>query len=315
MLVESSPKLETSTTSSREERSYVRKFFSFPMAMAALLVVVTVFTARGRLSDPDLWWHLKTGELISQTHTIPRADVFSFTAAGHPWTAQEWLSELTIYGAYHLGGNSGLMMWLFLFASAIVLGGYLLCTLYSGNVKLGFLGGLITWLFATVGLAIRPHMLGFLLLLCELLILELGRKRSARWFYLLPPLFAVWINTHSSFIFGFVVLAVVLACAFLQFEWGLVVSQRWPKKNIRALVIAAGLSGVALFVNPIGPHLVWYPLEVMFTQPLNLGFISEWQQPDFGSLQGASFLTAAGLILVLALVRCAKFRTPRTPAL
>jgi hypothetical protein len=275
--------------------------------MAALLVVVTACTVRGRLSDPDLWWHLKTGELIWRTHSIPHFDPFSFTAAGHPWMAQEWLSEVAIYGAYRVAGYSGLMAWLFVLASAVVLGGYLLCTLYSGNVKVGFLGAMITWIFATVGLQIRPHMLGFLILLCELLVLELGRYRDSRWFYALPPLFALWINVHGSFIFGFVILAVVLASAFLDVEWGLVVAQPWPRTSRKTLALASALAVPALFLNPVGPKLIWYPIDfMMFNQPLNLRSIFEWQEPDFGSVRGALLLVIAGLVVVVALIRSAK---------
>ena len=31
----------------------------------------------------DFWWHLKMGELIVTTGTIPRTDPFSFTAASY----------------------------------------------------------------------------------------------------------------------------------------------------------------------------------------------------------------------------------------
>lgn len=291
-----------------KRRNRFHTIFSFPGAMAALLLVVTVASVRGRLNDPDMWWHLKAGERILQTHSVPRVDTFSYTAAGRPWIAQEWLSEVTIYSAYRLGGYSGLMIWLLVLSAALVLGGYLLCSLYSGNVKIGFLGGIATWLFATVGLAIRPHMLGFALLICELLILHLGRHKNLRWFFALPLLFALWINLHGSFIFGLVVLGVVLACALADFELGLVTARRWPRAATKALVLAAGLSLVALFANPIGPKLVWYPLEVMFRQPLNLGFIAEWQQPDFNSSRGIILLSGAGLVILVVLLRSARIR-------
>lgn len=306
VLLEASAQPKIETPSYHQPQGALRSFFSMPVAFAALLVVVTIFTARGRFSDPDMWWHLKAGELIWNSHSIPRVDVFSFSAAGHPWTAQEWLSEVTIYGAYHLAGYTGLMLWLCILASAIVLAGYTLSALYSGNVKIGFLGGLVTWLFATVGLAVRPHLIGYLLLLCELLILVLGKKRNARWFYALPPVFALWINFHSSFVFGFVVLAVVLGCSFMQLEWGLVVARRWTRSERKTLTIAAGLSALALLLNPIGPRLIWYPFDVMFNQPLNLGVVNEWQQTNFSDSHGLGLLGVAGLIIAVALIRCAK---------
>src|SRR4051812_49049230 len=91
-------------------RGPLRRVFSFPVVLGSLLILLTLLTVRGRFSDPDMWWHLKAGEIIWNTHSIPRVDVFSYTAAGHPWTAQEWLSEVTIFGAYRLGGYAGLML-------------------------------------------------------------------------------------------------------------------------------------------------------------------------------------------------------------
>jgi len=275
--------------------------------MAALLVVVTVAT-RGRLSDPDMWWHLKAGERIVQTGTVPHSDEFSYTAAGRTWIAQEWLAEVSIYGAYRAGGYSGLMGWLLIASTVLVLSGFLLCTLYSGNVKIGFLGGLVIWVFSTVGLAVRPHMLGFLLFDCELLILQMGKEKNARWFYALPPLFALWINLHSSFIFGLAVLAVMIGCSFAEFTFGAVTAQRWPWRTTKTLLWCTGVSILALLVNPIGAKLLWYPVEVMLHQPLNLGFIAEWQQPDFGSVRGVILLGGAAVIILVLLLRSVRIR-------
>jgi hypothetical protein len=72
-----------------------------------------------------------------------------------------------------------------------------------------------------IGLAIRPQVLGYLLLTCELLIVHLARKRDPRWFLLLPPLFCVWANCHGSFFAGLVVLAVILFCSWFDWRAGL----------------------------------------------------------------------------------------------
>ncbi len=277
--------------------------FSFPAALAALLVLVTLLTVRGRFNDPDLWWHLKTGEIIWNTRSIPSVDLFSFTAYGHPWTAQEWLSETTIYAAWKLAGYSGLMLWLWTVSGLFILAAYLLCCLYSRNPKVAFLGGLVAWMFSTIGLSIRPHLLGYLLLVCELLILYLGRHRNKRWFFALPPLFAIWINLHSSFFFGLVVLGVVFFCSFCEFRLGLLAAHRWNGQARRTLAIALGLSVAALFINPIGPKLILYPLDVMLNQPLNLQSVAEWQPPSFDSARGFGLLLIAALVLLIPMLR------------
>jgi len=127
--------------------SLARAVCSFPAMLSLALAVLTVLTVSHRFNDPDLWWHLKTCEIIWNTHSIPQTDLFSFTTNHHAWTDHEWLSQVTLYGAWKLAGYSGLMLWLCVLASLIFIGQYALCSLYSGNVKVALLGGLIAWLF------------------------------------------------------------------------------------------------------------------------------------------------------------------------
>jgi hypothetical protein len=281
----------------------MRAIFSFPVVLGALLVLLTMFTIRSRFSDPDTWWHLKMGELIWNTHSIPSVDLFSFTAYGHPLVAQEWLSELMLYGVWRAGGYTGLMLWFCIVTSLLIIAAYVLCTLYSGNCKVAFLGGVTVWLFSTIGLAIRPHLIGYLLLICELIVLHLGRRRSVRWLWALPPLFALWVNFHSSFFFGLVVLGVVLSLSFVEFESGLLASERWPREERRMLAIASGLSVAALLLNPIGPKLLWYPLDTMFSQNVGRALVQEWQPLEFSDFRWIAQVGLAGAIILVPLIR------------
>lgn len=296
---------EVAARPSAESRvsAWSRAVFSFPVMLAALFAVLTVLTARARFNDPDVWWHLKVGEIIWNTHAIPTVDLFSFTTNNHAWTAHEWLAELSIYGAWQAGGYSGMMFWLCLLTSGIVITSYALCSLYSANAKVAFLGGLITWGFATVGLAIRPHIIGYLLLAGTLLLVHLGRSKDRRWFLLLPPVFAVWVNCHGSFFFGLMLLAVFLVCSFLSIRAGSLVSIPWEKARRNMLALAIVLSIAALFVNPAGLQQVIYPLDVMLQQTTNLGAVEEWQPMSFDNGRDLAFLTVTGVIFLLVLVR------------
>jgi hypothetical protein len=280
-----------------------RRIFSFPVMLAGMLVVLAVLTVRDRFNDPDMWWHLKTGEIIWNTHVIPRVDLFSYTTNHHAWTAHEWLSQLTIYGAYHFGGYTGLMLWLCVFASAFLVAQYALCSLYSGNAKVAFVGGLMAWVFSTMGLSIRPQLIGYLLLTIELLIVHLARTRNPRWFWCLPPLFAIWVNCHGSFIFGLAVLGVFLLCSFLDVRMGLIASYRWSYRQRNMLVVAFALSIAALFANPVGPKLVFYPLDLVLHQHANLASISEWQPTDLADPRGIAVLAIPAGMLLFALAR------------
>ena len=122
---------------------------------------------------------------LDDSHSIPTTDIFSYTTQHQAYVPHEWLSQLLIYGAYKLGGYSGMMLWLCCFTSALLIVGYILCSLYARNPKIGLLGALTIWIFSSVGLAIRPHMIGYLLLTIELLLIHLGRTRDRRWFFVL----------------------------------------------------------------------------------------------------------------------------------
>ncbi|MGB8477551.1 MAG: hypothetical protein WCE63_01750 [Acidobacteriaceae bacterium] len=281
----------------------MRKVLSLPVAIAGLLVTLGMLTVRSRFDDPDMWWHLKTGQWIWNTGSIPTTDIFSYTTNHHAWVPHEWLSQVLIYFAYRFGGYSGLMLWLCFFTAAILIAGYALCCLYSGNAKVSFVGAMTIWFFATAGLAIRPQMIGYLLLIVELLLIQLGRSHSPRWFFGLPPLFAVWVNCHGSFFLGFLLVCIVLACSFFDFRKGLLMSDGWPTYTRKMLMIALFFSAVALFLNPVGVRQVLYPLNTMFHQSIQLSSVQEWMPLTMNSGRGLGFLVLLGCVFFIVLVQ------------
>jgi hypothetical protein len=69
----------------------------------SVLLFLSFIIAFFKITDSDVWWHLKTGEYIL-AHGIPSTDPFSFTAAGNHWVTHEWLAEVLFYLLYKLGG-------------------------------------------------------------------------------------------------------------------------------------------------------------------------------------------------------------------
>jgi hypothetical protein len=279
------------------------RIFSFPVSLAALLAALAVVTVRTRFNDPDLWWHLRTGQIIWTERAIPRIDLLSFTTGEHPWVPHEWLSQLGMYGAWRAGDYTGLMLCFSILAAALLVIQYVSCSLYSGNVKVAFLGALVTWFFATVGLAMRPQLPGYILLACELLILHQGRSRDRRWFFLLPPLFAVWVNAHGSFFFGMIVLAVFLVTGLVSVNVGLLASRPLEPARRKTLLWAAALSVAGLFLNPVGWELLAYPLRTLLDPRMQLDAVTEWQKLSFDDVRAFGLLALAGAILLIALLR------------
>src|SRR5207245_4421424 len=69
-------------------------------------------------------------------------------------------------------------------------------------------------------------------------------------------------------------------------------------------LLVTGLASVAaLFVNPFGSRLVFYPLDMAFRQKLNISHIAEWVSVDFHDLRGKFVLALLLTLLVTALMR------------
>jgi hypothetical protein len=296
----SSASIEVESEQSVVSQAWYYSVFSFRAVIAALFIVLAVMTVRGRFNDPDLWWHLKTGQIIAQTHQIPHVDTFSYTTGHHHTVPHEWLSQLLIYAAYAAHGYTGLMLWECLMATAILLAGLYLCTIYSGEVKIAFLGTLTIWAFGSVGYAIRPQLVGYLLLAFELILLHLGRTCNPRWLLAIPPLFAIWVNCHGSFCLGLAVLGVA---AFVELT-GLRVpgfapttSQTWSRRWL-PWVFAAAVA--ALFLNPDGLEQILYPLTIMWHSPVNLGNVQEWRRLTLNN--GRTWVYIAEIVCMMALI-------------
>lgn len=270
--------------------------------LASVLLVLAVLTVRSRFDDPDLWWNLKTGEVIWTTHAIPVTDLFSYTTNHHAWIPHEWLAQAAIYGVYRWGGFSGLMFLLCFLTAVLLIAGYGLCSLYSKNSKVGFLGALIIWLFATIGLAIRAQMFGYIFLIVELLLIQLGRTRSPRWFFWLPILFAVWVNCHASFVLGIIVAVVFWGSSLLNFRAGSLLSPHWSLRRRRILGFALILSVMALFLNPVGLKQILYPLDTLINMPLLIGNVAEYAPLQMSSARGIALMAVLLSIFLLVMM-------------
>jgi hypothetical protein len=244
-----------------------------------VLVVYMIFAAVSFLgfTDPDFWWHLRTGQLIADTGSIPKADPFSFTAAGSRWIAHEWLSDLLIYkteSAVGYWGNVILFSALAL-AAILIMHRLLLRMGVSPRVALGLavLGGTISLPYWTV----RPQAFSWLFAAIFLYTLYLRRTDPRTKLWHLPPLMLLWANLHAGYVIGLLLLGLWLAAtAAEQVLWRERHDLRGP-----ALVFIACFAATA--VNPNGLALLTYPLTYLAPGNASQTFITEWQSPNFHS--------------------------------
>ena len=94
---------------SNAARAASRPAEAAPLLLALAVLALAAFSAAA-LNDGDTWSHVATGQWILQHGAVPRADPFSYTFAGAPWTAHEWLSEVLFALAFRAAGWSGVAL-------------------------------------------------------------------------------------------------------------------------------------------------------------------------------------------------------------
>jgi len=259
---------------------------------AILFFGLLAMTAR-TATDPDLWWHLKTGEWILQNGQIPHSDPFSFTRTGSPWISHEWLSEVVFYTIWRYTSWGGLIV----FSAIVTTAGFMLLYLRCGSrphwaaaaTALGALASAPAW-------GVRPQMFTFLLVSVMLLLLERSEERP--WLLCWIPLaFVVWLNLHAGFALALVLL--LAWCAGLMWE---AVTGSTNKASARPQLfrlLCVMVSCLALVpLNPSGIRLYRYPLDVVRSGGMR-SFIVEWASPDFHQGRYAAFLLMC-LVLVVS---------------
>jgi hypothetical protein len=267
-----------------------RWLVSFPTMLGAMLVGAAFVAVRAFNVDPDLWWHIKTGELILSTHKWATTDPYSYTSYGAPWMSCEWLGDVFFAAVYRLGGLRGLEALLIVLASAVMLALYGFATLRSGNSKAGFVAAAALLALANLSFTLRPQMLGYLFLILTLIALERFRQGKQRTVWLLPVLFLIWINTHGSWIVGLGVIILYITCGLVDFQAGGLEVRRWTKSERLRLETVFMLCLATIPITPYGARLAMYPFTVASSLPVSVASVLEWQVMPFNLEGGKIFL-------------------------
>jgi hypothetical protein len=284
------------------------RLFSFPAAISSLLIAVAFWICRDRIADPDIWWHLRNGQYIIANWRLPTADIYSFTAKGSEWLDHSWLSEVIYYGAYSALGMIGVFTVFALAVAAAFLGIFALCRMRTEDPLAAGVSAVYGILLAMVGTTPRAQNFGWLCFLAIFAVLLRFRntRRSPLW--LLPILFCLWINCHGGWPIGFVVGGIFLICGWIGRDLGSLSVAPWTSAERRKLALALLASVCAVFLNPLGSRLVFYPFELMRHQKLMVAFTEEWASVNFNDRGGMWVMVGLGTVLIMALISRRRWR-------
>ncbi|HEY6304645.1 MAG TPA: hypothetical protein VIX14_16425 [Terriglobales bacterium] len=275
------------------------------------------------LADADIGWHIRTGQQILATHSLPHADPFSSTMQGQPWFAWEWLYDILL-GLLHQSCGLNGVVWLCALLVAAIFTLLLSQLLRRGT---GLLLAIVLMLLAEtasmIHLYARPHIVSWLFSLLWFVALErwerwdrrerLDRRegpergpapRWIRWFF--PASMLLWVNLHGGWISGLALLAIYALAALVE-SWRARKNDAFAAiragHRARAMAVAFVVSALATLVNPYGWRLHAHIYRYLGDRYL-MNRIDEFRSPDFHGWAERCF----AIILMVVLIAFAKGR-------
>jgi hypothetical protein len=205
-----------------------------PLYVAAAAFAIAVSLPGG---DPDTYWHLASGKWAVEHGQLLRADVFSSTANGVPYSVGEWLGELAIYGAYVLGGWAGIAV---LRATLVAVGAFFITrvVLRAAPAPFALAVTALALALSEITWTDRPQLFTFALFPIVLELLIAARAGRTRLLLAVPPLILLWTNLHGGYALGLALVAIFGAEAVLT------------RRNAMPFAAAAVLAVAASFIDP-----------------------------------------------------------------
>lgn len=278
----------------------------------AISVFIGIFFIALRAStDPDLFWHLKTGEIMWQYKIVPHTDWFSYTMSDYPRINFEWLSEIIMFLVWKVAGFGGLAVFFALIITSVF--GYFIPESVENQPFfltrfLSILGAFVSSL--TFGS--RPQMISILGVALLLFIITKCRQNDkSKLAYTLPIIFLLWANMHGGFVFGIVFMIIFLALEnflikqkerFPNGEW-LKLYNPLGREAWKKLAYSFTASFFLTFVNPY-TWRIYQEVYKATTDTYDKNNIIEWLAPNFHSTEGIIFgFYVIFVFIILATVR------------
>jgi hypothetical protein len=232
------------------------------------------------LGDGDTGYHIRAGEYILKTFSVPSHDIFSFLTPALPWTAHEWLSEVVMALVHRASGLSGVV---FFFAGIVAAVYYFLFKIirsYKGNIFAAIAIILLVILSSQIHWLARPHVFSLLIIVIWYHLLDLYEYRGRNYLYFMPPLMLLWVNLHGGFIIGMVLNGIYLAGNIAKFVTATGDAKESHMKKIRSLGLITIGCFLTTLINPYGYHILLFPFTLTSNKFI-MDNIIEFFSPNF----------------------------------
>lgn len=181
------------------------------LALAGLAFLLGCF----EMGDFDVWWHLRTGELIPE-RGVPLSDWFSFTAADNAWIDVQWGFQVCAAWVHTKFGIAGLILAKSAVASLVILFAW-----SAGRGHWPLILRVLVWIPALLLMSSRffprPEMITLVFTAIFLSVLYHAERRPIL-LWLLPMVQVLWANFHGLFVFGPILVAMYWTQAILRLD-------------------------------------------------------------------------------------------------
>jgi hypothetical protein len=246
--------------------------------------------------DEDTWWHLRSGQWMVENRSPITTDPFSYTRGGETWRYPGQWIQIGMYFLYAQFGPGGINLWVSLMVLAIF--SFVWKAAESENLLLKIAILLLAAASSAIYWAARPYLIGYLLAAAFFYLLQRWYRSTKGSLWVLPALMVLWVNSHGSYLVGFLILAPYLLDALLGWLADRSQGQDSKEERQRFLhVIQVSLLSIGVtLLNPDGLKLWTLPFTTVKRVAEQL-FILEWQSPDFHQPYMVPFL----ILLVVSL--------------
>lgn len=283
------------------------KNYIFPSIADLLFVTILSFLSyynkSGMLGDGDTGYHIRAGEYIIDTLSIPTHDMFSIHAPPLPWTAHEWLSEVIMAYIHNAFGLTGIVVF---YSFLLSMSFYLLFKIlraYKTNILLTILIIVLVIGSSQIHWLARPHVFSFLLMIIWYYLLESWHYGRMNRLHLLPFIMLLWVNLHGGFLGGFMLLGAYLVGNIVSMLTATPPERDHYRQKCSQLVLTTGICLLVCLVNPYGYHILLFPFKLVSDKYI-MDHVSEFLSPNFHQRMPFKYL----LFLLIALFAVTKKR-------
>jgi len=178
----------------------------FPKPNDHLILIVisaAILLALFPVSNVDIWWQLKTGEVIVSERSLPRHDIFTHSVAPETrWHNTQWLFQVLIALLFRFGGWNALVLFQGLLFAGVGIGVWFWLKARNTPPLARFLAITLTLVALRYRTAMRPELVSFIFLILELKWFDEYTRTGKLRFVLLLFTQWIWSNMHSSCLLG-----------------------------------------------------------------------------------------------------------------